>query len=71
MVRKITVDVPTHASSFEAHQRPVTVSLPAPPFDFTVTYNDRPETRPRSVPIRAEKLTWIDRKWLKSMARGS
>lgn len=52
MVQKMTVSVPTQYASEGIFLRPIAVSLPKPPFDLTITYNDRPETRPRSAPIR-------------------
>ena len=53
MVEKMIVPVPTTASSIDRYQQPMNVSLPAPPFDLTIRHNDRDETRPRSMPIRA------------------
>jgi hypothetical protein len=69
MVEKMILRVPTKAGLLDRYQDPVDVSIPAPPFDLTIRHNDRDETRPRSAPIRADKLTAIDRKWLRGVAR--
>lgn len=56
-----------HEAHTTSEPRTMVISLPAPPFGIPAT--DRSETTPRTMPVRMERLSADDRRWIKSAAR--
>jgi len=63
-MNKMTIRRRTHDGMLQEGGRDMLVSLPAPPFPLDVT-SDRPETDPRSMPIKGK----MDRRFVRNMAR--
>lgn len=60
---RIKVSMPTQDSYTTCHPRMMDVSLPAPPFDIPAT--DRSETKPTLAPVRMDKLSAVDERWIR------